>query len=329
MLSLLAEIGVPLLIGAAYVWQLRRLEPKGRAPSRARQLCFAAGLLVIALSTAGPLGVLSGQLLSAHMVQHLLLMDLAAFLLVIGINGAVLAPVLAAPGLRRLRRLFDPGIAIAVFLGAFALWHIPALYEGAARNDALHAVEHGVFLGSGFVKWMALIGPLPAPLWFATGVQVVYVAAEHLFVAAVGNIFMWAGTPLYPLYAERTAARGIDPVSDQSIGGGVMAVWGMLLTLGLLAWILLRWSRHDAERQEILDWAIEHGLEVDRRRVTRAVLAGHGETLRRRLLAQASSRPADAPPGSRGPQGAGDAPETANASPTGAARNAGPPAQAG
>ena len=291
MLSLIGELGIPLLLGLAYVWQVRRLEPKGRAPSTARQVCFAAGLLVIAATTAGPLGSLSEQRVSAHMVQHLLLMDLAGFLLVMGVTGPVLAPVLGAPVLRHLRPLFHPAIALAIFIGAFAIWHIPALYQAAAQNDAVHAAEHGLFLSSGVIKWMALIGPLPAPLWFATGVQIVYVAAEHLFVAVVGNVFMWSGTPIYSLYAERTSALGIDPVTDQSIGGGFMAVWGMLLTLGLLAWVLLEWSKHDTERQELLEFAERHGLAIDEDRVKRAVLAGHGEALRRRLREQAAVEP--------------------------------------
>ncbi|UJA20783.1 cytochrome c oxidase assembly protein [Thermoleophilia bacterium SCSIO 60948] len=289
MLQLIGELGIPLLLGVAYVWQVRRLEPKGRAPSVKRQLCFAAGLLTIAATTAGPLGSLSEERVSAHMVQHLLLMDLAGFLLVMGVTGPVLQPILGAPVLRHLRPLFHPAVALAIFIGAFAIWHIPALYQAAAQNNAVHAVEHGLFLSTGVIKWMALIGPLPAPLWFATGIQIVYVAAEHMFVAVVGNVFMWAGTPIYPLYAERTAALGIDPVTDQSIGGGFMAVWGMLLTLGLLAWVLLRWSKHDTERQELVEFAHQHGLVIDEDRIKRAVLAGHGETLRRRLREQAES----------------------------------------
>lgn len=292
MLQLIGELGIPLLLGVAYVWQVRRLEAKGRAPSIKRQLCFAAGLLVIAATTAGPLGSLSEERVSAHMVQHLLLMDLAGFLLVMGVTGPVLQPVLGAPVLRHLKPLFHPAIALAIFIGAFAIWHIPALYQAAAQNNTVHAAEHGLFLGSGVIKWMAIIGPLPAPLWFATGVQIVYVAAEHLFVALVGNVFMWSGSPIYPLYAERTAALGIDPVTDQSIGGGFMAVSGMLLTLGLLAWVLLRWSKHDTERQELVEFAQLHGLVVDEDRIKRAVLAGHGETLRRRLREQADANAA-------------------------------------
>ncbi|MBA2240485.1 MAG: cytochrome c oxidase assembly protein [Solirubrobacterales bacterium] len=322
MLRLLGEIGVPLLIGVAYAWQVRRLERKGRAPSLARQICFAAGLLVIALAIAGPLGNLSEDLVSAHMVQHLLLMDLAGFLLVMGVTGPVMAPLMALPGLGWMRSLFHPAIALAVFIGAFAIWHIPALYEGAAQNPALHAIEHGVFLFSGFIKWMALVGPFPAPLWFATGIQVVYVATEHLFVAAVGNVFMWAGTPIYAVYAERTAARGIDPVTDQSIGGGIMAVEGMLLTLILLGWVLLRWSRHDTERQEIIELAEQHGLALDESRVSRAVLAGHGENLRRRVLEQAEAR--TTPAGEKRDTPAGNVASDPNLTPT-----ATPPAQAG
>ena len=95
------------------------------------------------------------------MAEHLLIGDIAALLLVLGMTGPLLAPLLRNPVIAKLRVLTHPVVAIVVWAVNFYAWHSPVLYQAALRHDALHALEHATFLAFGICVWMALLGPLP------------------------------------------------------------------------------------------------------------------------------------------------------------------------
>ena len=107
----------------------------------------------------------------------------------------------------------------------------------------------------------------------------------------LGNIFLWSGTVFYPFYLHGDAIYHISPLADQNIAGAIMMVEESILTLGLFCWLFLRTAREGEERQELLDFAHAHGLELTDARAARAVAAGRGEELRRRLE---GARPSDA-----------------------------------
>ena len=96
----------------------------------------------------------------------------------------------------------------------------------------------------------------------------------------LANILMWSGTVFYPFYVASDRAHGISPITDQSLAGVVLMVQSALLMFGILAWLVLRWARQDTERQELLDLAIERGIDLDERRAGRAVAAGRAAELR-------------------------------------------------
>lgn len=131
---------------------------------------------------------------------------------------------------------------------------------------------------------MALLGPFPKPEWFGSGARAAYAGAVHFSSMGLANVLMWSGTVLYPFYVASDRAHGVEPLADQSIAGVVLMVQSALLMFGILAWLVLRWARQDTERQELLDLAYERGIELDARRAGRAVAAGRGEEMRRRLL---------------------------------------------
>lgn len=281
-LSTAVEIGLPALV--AYLYWRRCQALAGRAPSTKRQLSFAAGIAVWVLSTLTPLARLAEELVSAHMVQHLLLTDLAAVLIVLGLNGAVLAPVLRA--LHPIRWVLLPFSVLVLWIAGFYVWHLPVLYEGALESPPLHGAEHGTFLVTGIGKWLLLLGPAAiAAVGFAARIGLAVVS--HLSVAGLGNAFMWAGTPFYPAYETTALERGVSPVTDQSIAGAIMTVEGMFLTLGLGAWLLLRWAREDTARQDLLDFAERHGVALSEERARRAAAAGEIELLRDRISRKA------------------------------------------
>lgn len=278
------EIALPALVALLYWRRCQPLAPSGRAPSTARQLSFAAGISVWVFSTLTPLAALAEELVSAHMVQHLLLTDLAAVLLVLGLNGAVLAPVLRA--LHPVRWLLLPLSILVLWIVGFYVWHLPVLYEGALESSALHGAEHGTFLITGIGKWLLLLGPAAVA---AVGIaaRIGLAVVSHLSVAVLGNAFMWAGTPFYPAYEASATERGVSPLVDQSIAGAIMTVEGMFLTLGLGAWLLLRWAKEDSARQDLLDLANRRGVPLSEERAHRAAAAGAADRLRERIESEA------------------------------------------
>lgn len=279
---------VPVLaVAALYALRARSLALAGRPVPLWRQVSFASGMLLIVVALVSPLAALDYELLWAHMAQHLLLGDLGALLIVLGLTGPLLQPLLATRGLGWLRVLGEPAVALPLWLANLYLWHVPGLYQAANSSEAVHALEHACFVGFGIAMWMALLGPLPKPAWFGNGARLVYVVVIRLGGAALANVMLWAGSPLYPDYAAGEAAHGISPLADQGAAGVVMMVEQGLVTMGLFAWLFFRAARQSDERQALLDLAAQRGVPLDEARAARAVAAGQGERLRERIAAGA------------------------------------------
>jgi cytochrome c oxidase assembly factor CtaG len=249
---------------------------------RWRQASFYGGVLVIAI-TLTSLGSASQDLLYMHMVEHLLLSDIAALLIVLGLTGPLLAPILRIRAFDRLRVLSHPAIAFPLWTIDLYVWHLPVLYQAALRDTGVHVLEHAMFLGFGVNMWLCLFGPLPTPAWFGNLGRLFYIVAVRLAGTVLGNIFLWSGTVFYPFYSHGDAVHHISPLADQNIAGAIMMVEESFLTLGLFCWLFLRAAREGEERQDLLDYASSQGLELTEARAARAVAAGRGAELRRRL----------------------------------------------
>jgi putative membrane protein len=296
-----------LLAWAPYHLRARTLASEGRPVPAWRRVCFAAGLVVLAVALSTPVDELADQLLVAHMAEHLLIGDVAALLLVLGMTGPLLAPVLRIRTVARLRVLAHPVVAIVVWGVNFYFWHTPALYQAALRHDLVHAIEHATFLGFGIAVWMALLGPLPKPAWFSNSAQLVYIVAVRLVGTVLANVLIFGGTIFYPIYAGGDAHWHISPMADQVAAGGVMMVEESFLTIGLFCWLFLKVAREGEQRQELMDYAGRHGIALDERRAARAVAAGRGEELWERLRQRERPSPAGtgvAAPHSEAPAGA-------------------------
>jgi cytochrome c oxidase assembly factor CtaG len=169
------------------------------------------------------------------------------------------------------------------------VWHLPFFYQAALRHPAVHALEHAMFLGFAVNMWMCLFGPLPMPAWFGNLGKLLYIVAVRLTGSILGNIFVWSGTVFYPFYLHGDAVHHISPLADQSVAGAIMMVEESILTLCLFCWLFLRTAREGEERQDLLDFARARGLELSETRAARAVAAGRGADLRRRLEARAGA----------------------------------------
>ena len=274
MVSLVLQLAPVALIGFLYGRRALRLGRRGTPVPTPRRLSFALGIVLYLVAVSPPLERLGEErLFSAHMLQHVVLGDLAALVLVLGLTGPMLRPVLALAVVGRLRVLAHPLVALPLWAANLYLWHLPVLYEGALRHDALHALEHACFLGFGMLMWAAVVEVVPGPAWFGTGWKLAYVVVVRLLETVLGNIFFWSGEPVYDTYARADRIWGISPLADQGYAGGIMMVEGSLVTIAALAWLFLRLAQEGELRQELL----ERGL--DRRSVDRAVRYGRGQEL--------------------------------------------------
>jgi putative membrane protein len=270
-------------IALAYALRARRLARDGRPVPVWRQVSFAAGIALILVALVSPAAHLGEELIVAHMAQHLVLGDLATLLLVLGVTGPLLQPLLAIRWLSWLRVMAHPLVALPLWAANLYLWHLAALYQGALASEPVHALQHACFIGAGVMMWMALLGPLPKPAWFGNAARLVYIVAVRLAGAVLGNVLAWSGSALYPDYAAGQAEWDVSPLADQGAAGMVMMIESGFVTLGLFAWVFLRWARETEERQRLLDLAESRGIALDERRADRAVAAGRGAQLERRL----------------------------------------------
>ena len=278
-----AQVVIPIVIGLLYLRRVDTLAGTPRAVPGWRQTCFLGGLVLIIATLTSPIGHVADELFWVHMSEHLLISDIGALLLVLGMTGPVLAPVLRVRALGWLRVFTHPLVALPLWAADLYLWHLSALYQGAVEHSGLHALEHAMFVGFGVAMWMALLGPLPRPPWFGNLAKLLYVLGVRLLGAVLANVLVWSGDPIYPRYAAGERIWHVKPITDQITGGAIMMVEGSIVTLCLFGWLFIRAAREGEERQELLDLAGEHGYALDERRAARAVAAGRGAELRERI----------------------------------------------
>jgi cytochrome c oxidase assembly factor CtaG len=261
---------------AAYLYYRRcqSLARRGTPVPAWRRWMFGTGIAIAFLAFASPVHVLGERdFFFFHMLQHVLLGDLAPLFLVAGLTGPVLRPVLALPVVERLRILAHPLVALPLWALNLYLWHLPVLYEAALHHDSLHALQHALFFVGGCLMWMPVFETLPEPEWFGTGAKLGYVALVRLIELPLGNLFFWSGSSFYSTYRHGSDLWALSPVQDQGYAGAVMMGEGSLVTLIALAWLFLRLAQESELRQQLL----ERGL--DPRAVLRAVRYGRAHDL--------------------------------------------------
>ena len=207
-----------------------------------------------------------------HMLQHVIIGDLAPLCFVAGLTGPILRPVLAISWVEPLRVLAHPLVALPVWALNLYLWHIPFLYDAALHHSSVHALEHFLFFTCGCLIWEPVLETLPAPAWFGTGVKIGYLVTVRLVETVLGNVFMWSSSMFYSVY-RHAPEWGITPAHDLNLGGVVMMAEGSAVTLAVLAWLFLKMAEESELRQRLL----EQGL--DPRQVHRAVRFGRAQDL--------------------------------------------------
>jgi len=259
------QIVPTVIVAYLYLRRAHTLARRGQPVPGWRQVSFWTGIALVVLALNSPVDALGEEhFFFVHMLQHVLLGDLAPLCFVAGMTGPMLRPVLALPVVDRLRVLAHPLIALPIWAVDLFVWHIPFLYDGALHHDSVHAVEHLLFFTCGCLMWEPVVETLPAPAWFGTGMKLAYIAVVRLLETVLGNVFIWSGSAFYGVY-RHVPEWGITPVHDLNLGGIVMMAEGSIVTLGALTWLFLRLAAEGELRQQLL----EQGL--DPRLVQRAV----------------------------------------------------------
>lgn len=250
---------------AAYLHGVARLRRRGGSAAPGwRAWCFVAGLLVAVAVLLPPADALADRLLSAHMAQHLALILVAAPLLVLGRPG--LPMLLALPGGSRRRvlrwgrlrwartawrTLTVPVVAWLVHVSVLWAWHAPGPYQAALANDGVHALEHATFLGTAILFWHVALAPEPHRR-IGRGADVAYVLAGWVQSGALGALFTFASTPLYPAYV-RTAGGLASALRDQQVAGVVMWIPAGVAYLVASAALFVAWLRAIERESDRLD----------------------------------------------------------------------------
>ena len=192
----------------------------------------------------GPLHDLSDYyLISAHMVQHLVLSLVVAPLLIGGTPGWMLRPLLAVRGLGALARRVTRGPAcFAIFNVVLAAWHVPALYNLALAHHAIHIVQHLTLLAASVLMWWPILSPLPELPRLAYPGQMLYCFLMVIPMSVVAIYIAMADHLLYPAYASAPRLWGISPSLDQQIGGLIMWIPGGIFFYGVMTVVFFKWA---------------------------------------------------------------------------------------
>ena len=261
------------LLGFLYYRRVATLAARGVPVDAWRRWSYGAGLGLLFFVLASPVDALGEkQFLFMHMIQHIVIGDLAPLLMVAGLTGPILRPLLALPYVGRLRVLGHPLIALPLWAFNLYIWHLPALYEAALHHDAIHALEHTLFFACGALFWAAVLEPLPGPAWFGSGAKLLYIVVARVVGMVLANVMLWSSGVFYSTY-DHAARWGITAQADQGAAGSVMMVVDSIVTIAAICWLFLKLAGESELKQRLIEEGYDPGAAA------RAVRYGRGEEL--------------------------------------------------
>jgi putative membrane protein len=249
------------LLAGVYIWRFRqvRRETGPRGAGAVQAAAFTGAMIALLIALVSPLdGLGEDYLFSAHMLQHVLLGDIAPLLLLLALSRVIMRPATRrlVSVERALGPLANPVTGISIWLLIMYFWHIPALYDAATEHSLLHAFEHACFFAAGLALWWPLIQPVPMRRRL-TGMQPLgYIASAKGGIAALGLYLAWSTSVLYPYYETTPRIWGLSPVEDQNVGGAIMMVeqsFTLVLVMVVLFVRMLARSEEEERRREHLE----------------------------------------------------------------------------
>jgi putative membrane protein len=223
-------------------------------------MCFCSGVIAFWLAIASPIGVYDDVLLTAHMVQHLILMSVAPPLILLGaplvplLRGLprpllqkILAPLFRSTTLRQIvHGLLHPITGWLALNLAFLGWHIPSAFELALHSETWHEVEHACFFFTAILFWWTVIKPWPSRQIFSRWKVIPYLLLADFVNTGLSAFLAFSGRVFYPSYADAPRVSSLSPINDQIAAGAFMWVFGSLLYLIPVIVIVFRLMQGDA-----------------------------------------------------------------------------------
>jgi putative membrane protein len=230
------EVAVLVGLGVAYVLAARK-----DRPSLLRSALFFSGLVLAFVGVAGPVATVAVHyLVSAHLLQNVVLAEWTPALLVLGLGPWVAGWVARTSVARTLTR---PLVALPLWLATYAFWHVPFAYEAALDNRLLLDLEHLSYVAVGLCLWWPVFQDEPWHL--PSGGKAAYLFAAFVLASPLGLLFALLPSPLYDTYVQAPRLWGLEPLEDQQIGGTLMAVSEAIVFFGLLAYFFVRFMAEE------------------------------------------------------------------------------------
>lgn len=252
-----APVVIALLVAACVVYSVRwaRVRRRSRGDvSGWRLASFLGGILVLFIALVSPVDPLGEQMFFWHMFQHILLLDIAPILAILGLNQQLLRPLTAH--LQRVERaagwLATPFIAVVLYIGTLYVWHIPALYDAALTSDAVHGFQHILLLSVGMMFWWYALGPI-RPRRRLAGLQVAaYMVITKLFTGVLASAitFVDFGVLFTDYYADTPRLWNLSPADDQQFAGALMMFEELVIMTSVFALMFVR-MLGDADREDV------------------------------------------------------------------------------
>jgi cytochrome c oxidase assembly factor CtaG len=261
-MMIVASISFLSLLYAAGVWNLWRSAGIGHGITKWHAASFCIAIISLIVALLSPFDELADSLQSAHMGQHLVLILVAPPLLIYGqlhravpwaiphyYRRGIAMRVAHSAALKRLASaLTSPKSAFSLHAVALLVWHLPAPYEAAAANDAIHALEHASFLFTALLFWWTLMAPLPFRR-LSNALSIPYVVGMSLIGSLIGAVLTFASVPLYDSYLATAVIAGLTPLEDQQLAGLIMWIPGGIAYLVLAAALFIRWMNRVGAEQ--------------------------------------------------------------------------------
>ena len=190
-----------------------------------------------------------------HMVQHLLIADVAAILLTLGLTRHILRP--ATRRIHRIERaagpFASPWFAVVAYVGAMWLWHVPSLYDAALNHSGVHTLEHLSFAAAGLLYWWHLLSPIRSRLRLGGMGPVAYMASTKLLVGFLGILLAFAPSCSTTPTTTSGTRWGMTALDDQHVAGLIMALEQSIVMGIALAWLFVRMLSESDEEDERLE----------------------------------------------------------------------------
>ena len=250
------EVILPLLLlQGAYLYAVSELRPRisdADSVNRRQVALFSSGMLVLYLATGSIVDHLADNyLLSAHVVELVMITLVAAPLLIAGTPGWLVAYALRSAGVARVARLVThPLVGLGAYNGVLLITHLPFFYDWALQNEGPHFLMHAMWFAAGVLMWLPILSQTPQLPRLSHPLQMGYLFLQSLVPAVLASFITFSDSVVYSFYEEAPRIWGLSPIEDQQIAGGMMKLFGSLILWSFLVVVFFRWYALEKEQEQ-------------------------------------------------------------------------------